>query len=301
VVAVTLALLAASLPPNVRLEQRLDAGDAAIVGDATQLHQVAMNLGSNALQAMEHGGILAVMLDRAEVTLDRAISHGKLRAGAYVRLHVSDTGSGIPQQVLDRMFDPFFTTKGVGEGTGLGLSLVHGIVADLGGAIDVRTSLGQGTAFTIWLPMSGEAAAPATEIATLPHGHGETVMIVDDEKSLVALSEEMLAELGYEPLGFNSSVAALEAFRESPQRFDIVITDETMPDLIGSALADKLREIRPDIPIVLMSGYAGTHVLERARAAGISEVLRKPLQGKDIAECLGRVLRPVEAARMVPS
>ena len=301
VIAETVALLAASLPPNVRLEQRLDAGDAAIVGDATQLHQVAMNLGSNALQAMEHGGILAVMLDRAEVTLDRAISHGKLRAGAYVRLRVSDTGSGIPQQVLDRMFDPFFTTKGVGEGTGLGLSLVHGIVADLGGAIDVRTSLGQGTAFTIWLPMSGEAAAPATEIATLPHGHGETVMIVDDEKSLVALSEEMLAELGYEPLGFNSSVAALEAFRASPQRFDIVITDETMPDLIGSALADKLREIRPDIPIVLMSGYAGTHVLERARAAGISEVLRKPLQGKDIAECLGRVLRSVEAARMVPS
>ena len=151
--------------------------------------------------------------------------------------------------MLDRMFDPFFTTKGVGEGTGLGLSLVHGIVADLGGAIDVRTAVGRGTTFTIWLPMAGEAMAPSDSASTeLPRGHGQTVMIVDDEKALVAIAEEMLAELGYEPIGFSSSVAALEAFREAPQRFDIVLTDETMPELIGTALADKVHVLRPDFP-----------------------------------------------------
>jgi CheY-like chemotaxis protein len=190
------------------------------------------------------------------------------------------------------MFDPFFTTKGVGEGTGLGLSLVHGIVADLGGAIDVRSTVGRGTTFTIWLPIAGEATAPTAEVATeLPHGDGQTVMIVDDEQPLVALGEEILAELGYEPIGFRSSVAALEAFREAPRRFDIVLTDETMPDLVGTALAREIRLLRPDVPIVLMSGYGGAQLLECARAVGIREVLRKPLQRRDIAECFGRVLR----------
>ena len=291
VIEETLELLAASLPPGVRLEKRLEAGDAAIVGDATQLHQVAMNLCTNALQAMQDGGVLEVALDRANVAQSRRLSHGDLAAAAYVRLCVSDTGSGIPPGVLERMFDPFFTTKGVGEGTGLGLSLVHGIVADLGGAIDVRTTVGRGTTFTIWLPIGGEVAAPSAERATeLPHGDGQTVMIVDDEKPLVALGEEILAELGYEPIGFSSSAAALAAFREAPQRFDIVLTDETMPELVGTALAQEIRLLRPDIPIVLMSGYCGTSLHERARTIGIREVLRKPLQSKDIAECFGRVL-----------
>jgi PAS domain S-box-containing protein len=302
VIEETLELLAASLPAGVRLARRLDAGDAAIVGDATQLHQVAMNLGTNALQAMHKDGVLEVSLDRADVTQSRRLSHGNLSAGKYVRLCVSDTGSGIPPHVLDRMFDPFFTTKGVGEGTGLGLSLVHGIVTDLGGAIDIRTAIGEGTAFTIWLPTAGEAAVPANEVAAeLPHGHGQTVMVVDDEKALVAIAEEMLAELGYEPIGFTFSVAALEAFREAPERFDIVLTDETMPELIGTALADKIHELRPDVPIVLMSGYAGTQMLERARLAGMREVLRKPLQSKDIAECFGRVLRSPDRHKLVQS
>jgi CheY-like chemotaxis protein len=292
VIAETLELLAASLPTGVRLEKRLDAGDAAIVGDATQLHQVAMNLCTNALQAMENGGVLEVVLDCADVAQERRLSNGNLTSGAYVRLCVSDTGSGIPPQVLDRMFDPFFTTKGVGEGTGLGLSLVHGIVADLGGAIDVRTTAGRGTTFTIWLPIAGEAhALPAKLDAALPRGQGQTVMIVDDEKLLVALAEETLAELGYEPIGFSSSVAALDAFREAPQRFDIILTDETMPDLVGTDFAQQIALLRPDIPIVLMSGYSGAQLHERASAIGIREVLHKPLQSKDIAECFERVLR----------
>ncbi len=236
--------------------------------------------------------MLDVGLDRANVAQNRRLSHGSLVPGAYVRLCVSDTGGGIAPHVLDRMFDPFFTTKGVGEGTGLGLSLVHGIVSDLGGAIDVRTTVGHGTIFTIWLPIGGEAPAPSAKVdGSLPHGQGQTVMIVDDEKPLVALGEEILAELGYEPIGFSSSTAALEAFRESPQRFDIVLTDETMPELIGTALAREIQLLRPDIPIVLMSGYSGAQLHERARAIGIREVLHKPLQSKDIAECLGRILQ----------
>ena len=292
VIEEALELLATSLAPGVRLNKRLEAGDAAIVGDATQLHQVAMNLCTNALQAMKNGGVLEVSLDRAEVAQNRRLSRGDLAPGAYVLLCVSDTGSGIPPQVLDRMFDPFFTTKKAGEGTGLGLSLVHGIVADLGGTVDVDTTVGRGTTFTIWLPLAGETTAPSATVATaLPRGHGQTVMIVDDEKALVALTEEMLAELGYEPIGFTSSVAALDAFSQAPQRFDIVLTDETMPELIGTDLAREIRLLRPDIPIVSMSGYGGAPLDERARAVGIREVLHKPLQSKDIAECFGRVLR----------
>jgi len=292
VIEETLDLLAASLAPGVRLEKRLEAGDAAIIGDATQLHQVAMNLCTNAWQAMAHGGVLEVTLDRADLAQNRRLSNGNLTPGGYVRLCVSDTGSGIPPHVLDRMFDPFFTTKGVGEGTGLGLSLVHGLVADLGGGIDVRTTIGCGTTFTIWLPIAGEAKVPPADLATeLPRGHGQTVMVVDDEKPLVALGEEILAQLGYEPVGFSSSVAALAAFREAPRRFDIVLTDETMPELVGTALAREIHLLRPHIPIVLMSGYTGAPLLDHARAAGIREVLRKPLQSKDIAECFARVLR----------
>jgi PAS domain S-box-containing protein len=292
VIEEALELLGASLAPGVRLEKRLEAGTAAVIGDATQLHQVAMNLCTNALQAMENGGVLEVVLDCADVGQRCRLSRGDLAAGVYVRLCVSDTGTGIPPYVLDRMFDPFFTTKSAGEGTGLGLSLVHGIVMDLGGTIDVRTTVGRGTTFTIWLPVGGEATVPSNEIATeVPHGRGESVMIVDDEKSLVALAEEVLAEIGYEPIGFSSSMEALDAFRAAPERFDIVLTDEMMPELMGTDLAREIRLLRPDIPIVLTSGYTGAPLYERASAAAIQEVLRKPLRSKDIAECLGRVLR----------
>jgi CheY-like chemotaxis protein len=199
--------------------------------------------------------------------------------------------------VLDRMFDPFYTTKGVGEGTGLGLSLVHGIVADLGGGIDVSTSALQGTTFTVWLPMAGVAPARAAErVDVLPRGNGETVMVVDDERPLVELTEEMLAELGYEPIGFHSSSDALAAFRADPGRFDLVLTDEAMPDTTGTALAEALRRLRVDVPIVLMSGYSEPGVLTRARWAGIADVLRKPLGQRDIADAVARALatRPTQ-------
>jgi signal transduction histidine kinase/CheY-like chemotaxis protein len=292
VVAETLELLAASLPAEVLLETRLDALDMAVVGDATQLHQVFMNLCTNALQAMKRGGVLTVLLEQAAVGEDRLVSHGSLSAGSYVRLAVSDTGTGIPQTVLERMFDPFFTTKGVGDGTGLGLALVHGIVADFGGVIDVATQLGVGTTFTIWLPaVSQLPTSPPEPVAELPRGNGEIIMIVDDERALVSLAEEILAELNYEPVGFDSSVAALQAFRAQPQRFDVVLTDETMPDLTGSEFAREIRKLHPEIPIILMSGYSGPQLSERAQAAGVSDVLRKPLIRRDIAEPVARALR----------
>jgi CheY-like chemotaxis protein len=208
-----------------------------------------------------------------------------------MRLTVRDTGSGIPPTVLERMFDPFFTTKRVGDGTGLGLALVHGIVADFGGAIDVATQVGAGTTFTIWLPTSAESPRlPAESAGDVPRGHGETVMVVDDERALVALAEETLAGLGYKPVGFDSSVAALQAFRAEPKRIDLVLTDETMPDLTGSELAREIRQLRPDISIILMSGYNDTQLSERAQAAGIIAVRRKPLARRDIAEPVARAL-----------
>jgi PAS domain S-box-containing protein len=287
----TLALVGASLSPGIRLIQRLEGGNAAVIGDATQLHQVAMNLCTNALHAMANGGVLEVRLERAQIDAVRSLSHGTLAVGAYVHLCVADTGGGISPHVLERMFDPFFTTKGVGEGTGLGLSLVHGIVADLGGAIDVQTTLGVGTRFSIWLPVAGEVVSDTKGPAdNLPRGRGETVMIVDDERALVALTEENLAQLGYEPVGFDSPAAACAAFAAEPQRFDLVLTDETMPERTGTELAGALRSIRPDIPIVLMSGYSSASLQERAGGAGIREVLRKPLQARDLAECIQRVL-----------
>ena len=291
VIEETLELLEASLPVGIRLESRIESGDSAVIGDATYLHQVAMNLCTNAVQAMERGGTLGVILECVEVTESRALSRGLLHPGSYVRLTVRDTGVGIPPAVLERMFDPFFTTKGVGQGTGLGLSLVHGIVSDLGGAIDVTSKTGEGTTFEIWLPVAGETAMPPLEAARpLPRGNGETVMIVDDERPLVALAEEITAQLGYEPVGFDSSRAALEAFSAQPQRFDAVLTDEAMPDLVGTEFASEIRQLRPAIPIILMSGYGGAQLTNRAAEIGVNEVLRKPLHRRDLAESLARVL-----------
>lgn len=291
----TLELLAASMPAGIRLERRFEAGNVAVMGDAIHLHQVAMNLCTNAMHAMErggvHAGVLGLDLDRVELSEPRLLSRGTLTAGSYVRLAISDTGSGIPPAVVERIFDPFFTTKRVGEGTGLGLALVHGIVTDLGGAIDVITQVGKGTRFEIWLPVSGEIDKPAAEIESpLPLGNGEAVMIVDDERPLVALAEETLAGLGYEPVGFDSSGAALQAFRADPQRFDLILTDEAMPDLTGTELVRAIRQLRPTVPIILMSGHGGAELAKQAAAIGVNEMLHKPLRRRDLAESLARVL-----------
>jgi signal transduction histidine kinase/ActR/RegA family two-component response regulator len=290
-VSETLELLAPSLPAGIRLETRLEAGNAAVLGNPTDLHQVTMNLCTNAVQAMERGGVLAVSVERPRLNQSKTLARGSLVPGEYIRVTVADTGAGIAPEVLERIFDPFFTTKGVGQGTGLGLSLVHGIVADLGGAIEVGSSSDAGTRFEIWLPVAGEAPVAAAEPEqALPRGEGQTVMVVDDEQALVELAEEMIARLGYEPVGFVSSGAALEAFSAAPERFDAVITDEMMPEVAGTELARQIRGARRSVPILLMSGRAVSPLVERAMQAGIDEVLRKPLHQRDIAEALARVL-----------
>jgi PAS domain S-box-containing protein len=294
VVRETLDLFRAKSLNGVELQDQLRAGRAAVMGDATQIHQVLMNMVTNAMQAMPAGGTVRVSLDCASLDAIRTVTTGTVAAREYVVLEIADTGSGIAPEIVERIFDPFFTTKDVGVGTGLGLSLVHGIVIGLGGAIDVATTVGNGTVFTIYLPRAGNAgdadslekrAQPQT-----PRGDRERILIVDDEESLVRLSTQILADLGYAATGFTSSAAALEAFVTDPQQFDAVITDESMPGTSGSQLIRKLREIRPTIPILLVSGYLSTAVVQRARDAGADEVLKKPVSARELATGLDRVL-----------
>ncbi|MPZ21860.1 MAG: response regulator, partial [Luteitalea sp.] len=213
------------------------------MGDPTELQQVVMNLCTNAAQAMEGRGVLTLALDTIDSKDMMRLSNGSLPSGRYVRLLVRDTGHGIDEAALERIFEPFFTTKPAGQGTGLGLSTVHGIVTEHGGALNVTSRLKEGD----FRRMEEEAAAGADEDLELPlrRGHGETILIVDDEKSLVLLGEEILAALGYEPVGFDRSPAALAAFRADPDRFDLVLTDEIMPEMTGTEFAGTLHKIRP--------------------------------------------------------
>jgi len=290
VVAEALELVRASLPPGVTLEQQLAIGNASLLGDPTQIHQVVMNLCANAVQAMRSAGTIRVGAEPVVLQAPQVVATVTLAPGRYVRLSVSDSGVGIAPQVLERIFDPFYTTKEVGVGTGLGLSLVHGIVTDLGGGIDVRSRLGEGAVFTVWLPWQRDIPAPQPVDSPLLVGAGETVLLVDDEEPLVRMGEEMMAELGYEPVGFASSTAALASFRATPERFSIVVSDEAMPEMTGSEMAREMRRIRPDLPIVLMSGYVSPALAERARALGVVEVLSKPLAMREIARSLSNAL-----------
>jgi PAS domain S-box-containing protein len=289
VVVEALELLNASLPDNIRLQPTLAADDAAVFGDPTQIHQVVLNLCTNAVQAMRSGGTLSVCLDLLIIDAPRTVITSTLAAGPYLRLCVHDTGVGIEPALRDRVFDPFFTTKGVGVGTGLGLSLVHGIVTDLGGGVDMTSEVSQGTTFEVYLPRHGRADPQTAYEDAVTRGAGETIMLVDDEEMLVRLGEEMIAGLGYEAVGFTSAAQALEAFRADPHRFAAVLSDETMPGMTGSQLTEQIIAIRADTPIVLMSGYAGTTLAARARSAGARDVIGKPLALRDIATVLANL------------
>ena len=307
VVREALDQLAANLPESVTIAPRLHAGRAAMLGDSTQVHQVVMNLAANAVQAMPHGGVLRLALEVMRFESPRALTVGSIAAGDYIVLTVTDSGTGITADVLERMFDPFFTTKELGVGTGLGLSLVHGIVANVGGAIEVRTELGKGSTFTVYLPRCGDAAPKAAGARrSLPRGDGQRVLVVDDEEPLVRLATETLEGLGYAAVGFTSSTAALAAFRADPRRFDAVLTDERMPEMSGTALIREVRGIRESIPVVLMSGYLGaTGNAPRENAlldalgvaprvavgVGADVVVKKPLSARDLAASMARALQ----------
>jgi signal transduction histidine kinase/ActR/RegA family two-component response regulator len=292
VVRESLRLLSATLPPSVRISARLDAGRAAMLGDSTQIHQLLMNLGSNAIQAMPSGGTLDVALEVKHFDLGSLATIGTIGSGDYLVLEVSDSGSGISPEILDRIFDPFFTTKEVGVGTGLGLSLVHGIVTEVGGAIDVASMSGEGSRFTVYLPRAGDAPeAGAAGETVVPRGNRQRVLVIDDEEPLVRLTANALEDLGYVPTGFMSGAKALDSFRADPDRFDAVITDERMPGISGTELIRQIREVRGDIPIVLVTGYLSTAVASGARAAGADEVLRKPLALRELAASMARALQ----------
>src|SRR5688572_1338619 len=290
IVAETLELVRGSLATNIRLETALPAEPVYVVGDPTQLHQVTMNLCTNACHAMTAGGVLRVTLDVQTMEADRTFAHTSLHAGTYARLTVTDTGTGMDEATLARVFEPFFTTKEVGKGTGLGLALVYGIVTDSAGAIDVASAPGRGSTFSIYLPRV-EAPAAVEDAAAGPvaRGRGERVLVVDDEEALVAVTSEVLKQFGYEPVGCSDGDAALAAFDNG--RIDAVIADEVMPGITGTQLARALRRRRADLPIVLVSGYTGPMLSERALAAGVTEILKKPVQSRDIASALARVLR----------
>jgi signal transduction histidine kinase/ActR/RegA family two-component response regulator len=298
VIAEAVELLRASLPATVAIETAFAAGDAAVLADPTELQQVVMNFCTNGAHAMGNHGTLVVGLDTVIADTGLALSHGRLPAGRYVRLSVRDTGSGIDAADLERILEPFFTTKTVGQGTGLGLSIVHGIVTQHGGALNVESRTGHGSTFQAYFPHAGEAAASPQEAraSALRRGRGETILIVDDDAALVPLAEETLAALGYEPVGFVQSTAALEAFRAAPDRFDLVLTDAIMPGMIGTELAAALHALRPGLPIILMTGAGPPIRAQNLRAAGVREVVKKPLLAATLAELLARHL-PAQDAR----
>jgi len=292
VVAETLELVRGSLAEGITLEARLPGAPLYVVGDPTQLHRVTMNLCTNAVHAMAAGGTLRVRLEEVKLETDRALSHSTLLAGAYACLVVEDSGTGMDVTTLARIFEPFFTTKEVGKGTGLGLSLVYGIVTDSGGAIDVTAAPGRGSCFAIYLPrVDSPVIAEDTGQGPVVRGQGERVLVVDDEEAIVAVTTEVLKNLGYEPVGCADGNAALSAFQAAPERVDAVIADEVMPGLTGTDLARALRGPRPGLPVILMSGYTGPMMSARALAAGVTEILKKPLQSRDIAAALARALR----------
>jgi PAS domain S-box-containing protein len=296
VVDEVIGLVKATLPAGITLEAQLEDDDLFVLGDSTHLHQVVMNLCSNAVHAMSAGGVLGVSLKRVHLDAPITLSHGAVSEGDYIQLGVADSGVGIPAEVLERMFNPFFTTRKAGEGTGLGLSLVDGIVRQYGGAIDVGTVLGKGTRFLVYLPVTdavSQSVLPGGE--SLPHGNGQVVLLVDDEETLVTLGEEVLAVLDYEPVGFQSAVAAWQAFQEEPERFDVVVSDHTMPDMTGLELVQRIRTLRPDLPVILCSGFSTAALEEAAHEAGVLAVLHKPLSQADLARALERAFHPTSA------
>ncbi len=294
-------LLSGTVPADIRVEKHLHAGRVTAIGDPTKVHQVLINLCTNAIQAMPNGGTLRVELETTRFLEDYPTATGALKPGEYVALAVCDNGTGISAGVLPRIFDPFFTTKDPGSGTGLGLSLVHGIVTELGGAIDVETAPGDGSTFRVYLPCAAGQPTPSSPVkaAEIPRGAHQQVLVIDDEEALVRLTTERLGELGYVCVGYSSSSDALIAFQAHPERFDAIVTDERMPGLTGIALAKEIRATRADIPIILVSGYLGGDLVARAHSAGAAAVLGKPFVADDLAVALANALAP--PARQPPT
>jgi CheY-like chemotaxis protein len=292
VVKEVLKLLRASLPADIDVQFRCTADDDLVVADPTQIHQVMMNLATNAAHAMQAtGGTLEVVIGQHIGPVRGWTGAVVPEAGPWVRLSVRDTGVGIDPGVRERLFEPFFTTKPPGEGTGMGLAVVHGIVRNYGGTVDVESAAGRGSTFHVYLPRarrpeSRAVAAPAAE----PRGTGERVLVVDDDVAIVEMARAGLAALGYTAVGFSCSRTALSVFKADPQRFDVVVTDHTMPGVNGLELARQVLRARPELPVVLCTGLGEEGLRAGAEEAGVRQCVGKPLGPRQLAAAIRRAL-----------
>jgi two-component system cell cycle sensor histidine kinase/response regulator CckA len=288
-----LKLLRATIPKNIEIIDGIEAESAMVLADATPIHQILMNLCNNAAYAMrEGGGTLVVRLSEVEAGPDLAARNPDLKPGPYLKLVVSDTGHGMTSQVKARAFDPFFTTKAPGEGSGMGLSVVHGIVKSLNGAIAVRSETGKGSDFEIYLPRIQGPSSAEPEAPEAPAPGRGSILYIDDEEILVRSVPPMIERLGYRVTAVSDAVKALEAVRSRPRDFDLVITDQMMPSLTGLMLFGELRRIRPDLPVILCSGFSEAVDEAKAKGLGFAAFLMKPFSVQEIAATLRRVLRP---------
>jgi CheY-like chemotaxis protein len=285
-------LLRSSLPSSVAISSSFDAHAPMVLADASQLHQVVMNLGTNASHAMrQRGGELTIQVDLVVVDDELARRRADLRPGRYTRISVKDTGHGMDEATLKRIFEPFFTTKKQGEGTGLGLAVVHGIVRDHDGALSVESQVGGGTTFEVYLPEHvGTAEVEQSGPTALPRGKGERILVVDDEEALCASLTHLLTRLGYSVVAKAKPDEALAAFREAPAEFALVLTDLTMPGMTGIELAGQLLALKPDARVALMSGFSGTWTPASVRTLGLVDMLVKPLSAAALAEGVARAL-----------
>jgi PAS domain S-box-containing protein len=278
-----LRLMRATLPATIEVTYERRCDNALVLADPTQIHQILMNLCTNAGHALgQQPGLLEVSL-RTEVITPTGQKDGEGKAGNYVVLSVRDNGCGMPQEVLDRIFDPFFTTKDVGVGTGLGLSTVHGIVTGMGGEIRVQSEAGVGTTFEVFFPQSAACIVQSESAAQDNVSGSERILLVEDEEPLARMCAEALRRLGYVVEPFVSSMQALRRFQESPTSFDLVVTDQSMPQMTGSTMAAVMLALRPELPIILCTGYSESVTPESAREMGMFALLEKPLAMRDLA------------------
>ena len=293
VIKEALKLLRASLPTTIEIQEQIAANCGAILADPTQLHQIIMNLCTNAYHAMrESGGILGVRLFQTEIGKgEHKSGNSELAPGRYIQLEVSDTGCGMGRETLERIFEPYFTTKGKKEGTGLGLSVVHGIIKNYQGQITVDSEPGKGSCFHVFLPLIPEAPPLSDSMLTAPLLTGsERLLVVDDEEAITTLLETILTHLGYHLTVINNSQVALALIDQNPKDFDLLITDMTMPLLTGFELAQKALAIRADLPIILCTGFSDLIDKEQAQALGIRAYLMKPLSVHDLSQTVRKVL-----------
>ncbi|MEA1969674.1 MAG: ATP-binding protein, partial [Thermodesulfobacteriota bacterium] len=286
-----LKLIRSTIPTTIKINQDLDPDCGVIKADPTQIHQIVMNLSTNAYHAMEEtGGELKISLKQVELGEDDIITPD-MTPGAYACLTVADTGKGMNKILTDKIFDPFFTTKEVGKGTGMGLSVVHGIIKGMGGSIHVYSEPGKGTQFHVYLPLAEAVKEqPAANVETPIQGGTEHILFVDDEELILQMETVMLERLGYQVTSRTSSLEALEAFRQNPDKFDMVITDMAMPNMSGDKLSVELTKIRPDIPVLLCTGFSETMSEEKAVSLGIKGFLLKPIVMKYLDQKIREVL-----------